>query len=120
MKHAIRPFIGMMCRCSGWYHSFPPTCLVGEPRHALTKFPPALVLPGPTCPWKGAYDWHIGTDVGRGGDYRQRVEITPLALEPLGVLNTSNRKPPISSVSPATDVRQSAHSAVFPAEIAVR
>jgi hypothetical protein len=30
-----------------------------------------------------------------------------------GVLNTSNRKPPLSSVSPATDTRLSAHAAVF-------
>ena len=32
-----------------------------------------------------------------------------------GVLSTSNRKPPLRSVSPATGVRPSAHSAVFPA-----
>ena len=33
----------------------------------------------------------------------------------IGVLSTSNRKPPLRSVSPATGVRPSVHSAVFPA-----
>jgi uncharacterized membrane protein YfcA len=38
----------------------------------------------------------------------------------IGVLNTSNRKPPLSSVSPATDRRPSAHSAVILAGTTVR
>jgi transposase len=33
----------------------------------------------------------------------------------IGVLSTSNRKPPLRSVSPVTDMRPSAHSAVVPA-----
>jgi predicted ATPase len=42
------------------------------------------------------------------------------ALPHLGVLSTSNRKPPLSSVSLATRVRPSAHSAVFPFSVAVQ
>jgi hypothetical protein len=38
----------------------------------------------------------------------------------VGVLNTSNRKPPLSSVSPATDTRLSAHAAFFRARVAVQ
>ncbi|HYU47276.1 MAG TPA: phage/plasmid primase, P4 family, partial [Terriglobales bacterium] len=42
-------------------------------------------------------------------DYRALMDVIG------GVLSTSNRKPPLRSVSPATGVRPSAHSAVFPA-----
>ena len=42
------------------------------------------------------------------------VKGTRIAVD-LGVLSTSNRKPPLRSVSPATGVRPSTHSAVFPA-----
>jgi len=37
-----------------------------------------------------------------------------------GVLSTSNRKPPLCSVSPAIDMRPSAYAVIFPARVAVK
>ena len=49
------------------------------------------------------------------GDMLAEAQVDALNEGGVGVLSTSNRKPPLRSVSPATGVRPSAHSAVFPA-----